>query len=389
MSAPEFVVIGAGIVGVAAAAFLAEGGARVMLYESVGIAAGASGANSGVVQHPFHPALAALYLETVDLYRTLSDTDTGFRLPDQPAGLLFISRQQAAVQRLAASVVASFPDLRSEMLEGPELQALEPTLAPDLKACLVQIGYPVPPSAPTYAYAALAERRGVVIRLGRRAIPEIEKGRVVGVRVDDRVMPASAVLVAAGPWTCELIDPTGRWRPIRSLWGVVVETALAAPPRHTLEEAEIDSEIGVGEPVHEVRDHPASSAMSDPVATSRFSLVSAGGMSSVGSTFLDSEPNPGSWIVPLLERGTAFVPGLADAPVHGVRVCARPQTADGVPLVGDVPGVAGLYVCAGHGAWGISTGPASARRVADLMLGFGVPIAPALAAGRFGSPIVG
>ena len=95
------IVIGAGIVGTAAAALLAEGGAHVTLYERAGLASGASGANSGVVQHAFDPALVALCLETVDLYRALSEADAGFRLPDQPAGLLFISRQQAAVQRLA------------------------------------------------------------------------------------------------------------------------------------------------------------------------------------------------------------------------------------------------------------------------------------------------
>ena len=390
MSAPDVIVIGAGIVGTAAAAFLAEGGARVTLYERTGLASGASGANSGVVQHPFDPALVALCLETVDLYRALSAADAGFRLPDEPAGLLFISRHQAAVRRLAASVAALFPGLRPEVLDGADLQALEPALAPDLVACRVRMGYPVPPSASTYAYATLAERWGVAIRLGRRAILEIDHGRVVGVRVDGHVTPASAVLVAAGPWTSELVDPTGRWRPIRPLWGVVVETELAAPPRHVLEEAEIDAALGTGEPAGEGWDRTTTSAsMTDSPATPEFSLVSAGGVSTVGSTFLDREPDPASWIVPLMVRGSSFVPGLAEAPIRGVRACARPQATDGRPLIGGVPGITGLYVCAGHGPWGISTGPASARLVADLMLGRGVQVPPALEAGRFGSPLGG
>ena len=56
----------------AAAAFLADGGARVTIVEREGLASGASGANSGVVQHPFDPILASLYRETVELYRDLS-----------------------------------------------------------------------------------------------------------------------------------------------------------------------------------------------------------------------------------------------------------------------------------------------------------------------------
>jgi glycine/D-amino acid oxidase-like deaminating enzyme len=50
------------------------------------------------------------------------------------------------------------------------------------------------------------------------------------------------------------------------------------------------------------------------------------------------------------------------------RVCARPQSFDGRPLIGPVPGREGLFVCAGHGPWGISTGPASAALVARLIL---------------------
>ena len=51
--APDVVVVGGGIVGTSAAAFLAGEGARVTLIEAREIAAGASGRNSGVVQHPF------------------------------------------------------------------------------------------------------------------------------------------------------------------------------------------------------------------------------------------------------------------------------------------------------------------------------------------------
>ena len=41
---------------------------------------------------------------------------------------------------------------------------------------------------------------------------------------------------------------------------------------------------------------------------------------------------------------------------------------DGRPFIGPVPGVADLFVCAGHGPWGISTGPASAALAARAVL---------------------
>ena len=56
------------------------------------------------------------------------------------------------------------------------------------------------------------------------------------------------------------------------------------------------------------------------------------------------------------------------------------MSADGRPLLGPLPGVEGLFVAAGHGPWGISLGPGSARLVADAVLGRPA-IAPELAGG--------
>ncbi len=240
----DVVVLGGGIVGCAAAAFLAEAGARVTLIERDGLASGASGANSGVVQHPFDPVLAQLYRATIAAYRDLSAADAGFRLPEAPAGLLYCSRDGATVRDIAAGLAAAFPELAVEVLSGPTLVRLEPSLAPDLWACRVEMGFPVQPGASTYAYATLAERHGATLRLGRAAALELRGEAVIGVTVDGRRTPCGAVLVTAGPWTPAIIDPTGRWLPIRESWGVVVETDLPAGPSHVLEEAEIGAAIG-------------------------------------------------------------------------------------------------------------------------------------------------
>ena len=386
----DVVVVGGGIVGASAAAFLAADGLAVTLVERDGLASGASGANSGVVQHPFDPILAGLYRETVALYRELSKADAGFRLGDAPAGLLYVSRDRGVVSGMAATVRSTFPDLECDLVEGPALRALDPAVAEDLAACRVDIGYPVHPGASTYAYATLAERRGARIRLGRSATLDLHGDSVGGVIIDGRRIAAGAVLVAAGPWTPELISPTGRRVPIAKRWGVVVETEpggasdAASGPRHVLEEAEIDAEIGgaadagpgrgqagtdrrgAGPRGNDGRCGAPDDASDDEVS---FSLVPVEGLATVGSTFLAQEPDPAAWMERILVHAASFVPGIADAPIRGVRACARPQCIDGRPLVGRVPGIRGLFVCAGHGPWGISTGPASARLVADQVLG--------------------
>jgi glycine/D-amino acid oxidase-like deaminating enzyme len=385
----DVAVIGGGIVGTAAAGFLAGGGARVTLYEGEALAAGASGRNSGVVQQPFDAVLAPLYEETLRIYRRLAE-ETGQRvvaLDAPPAGLLLVSHHLPLVRALAADLAARYPALRAEVVQGAGLRSLEPSIAPDVVACRLELGYPIVPSAPTYAFASLAERRGVTIRLGHEARPAVRDGRCVGVETEGRLEPADAVIVAAGPWTPGLVDPTGRWRPIRPGWGVVVETLLPNPPRHVLEEAEMDEALGTGELADRAGvEAPEAAQSSEPAETPEFSLITAAGASAVGSTFLDAEPDPAAWTERLLERGTTFVPGLLDAPIREVRACARPVSLDGRTLVGAVPWIENLFVASGHGPWGISTGPASARQVADAVLGRAVAIDEACSPGRFGDP---
>ena len=177
----DVVVIGGGIVGASAAAFLAEAGATVTLVERDGLASGASGANSGIVQHPFDPILAALYRETVGLYRELTAADVGFRLGAEPAGLIYVSADEAAVRAVDRSLADAFPELERVVAGGTELQAIEPAIAPGVWGCLVGIGYPVAPAASTYAYATIAERRGVRVRAGRTAALDRRGEAVVGV----------------------------------------------------------------------------------------------------------------------------------------------------------------------------------------------------------------
>ena len=46
----------------------------------------------------------------------------------------------------------------------------------------------------------------------------------------------------------------------------------------------------------------------------------------------------------------------------------RPATADGLPLIGALPGHDGLFVAAGHGMLGVTLAPATAAFLAPLVL---------------------
>jgi glycine/D-amino acid oxidase-like deaminating enzyme len=339
----DFAVIGGGIVGCALAAFLAEAGAEVTLYERDRVAAGASGRNSGVLQHPFDEALVGLYEESLRHYAELD----GFALPAQPSGLLIVSRGPLTAER--------FPELRPQLLE--DAREAEPGLAPGLRAVRYETGRPVPPAAATEAFAARAQRAGAKLELAGARVA-IADGRATGVIVGQEHRPAGAVAVAAGPWTPEVLGGA----PISPLWGVVVEVELADPPRHTIEESGID-------------------ALVEGASGTLFSIVTAQGLSAVGSTFLPDEPDAREWVPRLLARGAEFVPALRDATPRGLRACARPLSDDGRPLLGPT-GIENLAIASGHGPWGVSLGPASARLVADGLLGREVTIPRELAATR-------
>jgi len=374
----DVAIVGGGIVGSATAAFLAAAGARVTLYERTEIAAGASGRNSGVIQQPHDPVLAALYRESLAAYRALDVTSGGaLALDAEPVGLLQVGHDLAVAEAIAAAWRETDPTTQPEVLDGEELRRLEPALAADLVACRLRIGYPVAPSAATLAFAAEAERSGATVVIGQEARPVVEDGVAVGVEVGGSLRPAGAIVIAAGPWTPSLLDPSATWQPIRPIWGVVAQVELADAPRHVLEGAEIDIEPGDDPGA----DDPTGSDAGDVID---FSLVTAGGASSLGSTFLAREPRAAELVDLLRTRGARFVPALASAPVVGVRTCARPVSLDGRPLVGAVPWLDRAFVAAGHGPWGISTGPATARMIADLVLGNEAGIPAALAAGRFG-----
>jgi len=332
----DVAVVGAGVVGCAAAAFLAEAGAAVEVWERADVAAGASGRNSGVIQHPMDPVLAPLYVESLALHREV------VALPGPPAGVLLVDTDAAPLARLRDALAAANPELAPEVLE--DARAAEPALADGIAALRLETGHPVPPASATRAWAARAQAAGARFHVGE-AWPARSGG---------------TVLVCAGPWTPAA---AGVPLPIRAVWGVVGEVVLEHPPHHVVEEAGVEDAAEGGAPHH------------------LFSIVTAEGRSGVGSTFAIEEPDPDAVAPGLVAEGARFVPALRDAAIVRARACARPQSVDGRPLLGRVAD--DVWVAAGHGPWGISLGPASARLVADAILGRGDGIPAAFDPGRF------
>ena len=275
--------------------------------------------------------------------------------------MLLVSLGSAVPRRIATWLAGAWPDLHPEYVDAAAMAVLEPGLAPGLTGCRVRIGFPVPPSSATHAFSMLAERRGARLRIGDEAVGLVRAGgRVSGVRLADGTsIPAGAVLVAAGPASPRLLDPSGRWRPIRPMWGVVVEVGLSAPPRHVLEEAEMEEaiEVPVGRedadgggpaadpgPGHDLRRRSRLGRRPTRVQPGHRRRAVEPRLDvprgRAGSDALDptsGRPRP------------AVRAGDRRAPIGAVRTCARPVSIDGRPLIGAVPGLPGAFIVAGHG----------------------------------------
>jgi len=357
----DVVVVGAGIVGCAAAASLAEGGARVAVFDAGPVGAGASGRNAGLVEHPFDREQVALHAETVAILRDV----LGDAMPAQPTGLLLLLEDERAAEQAVRAAAASHPELAPELLSPVAVAAAEPSVRPGLWGCRLQTGHPVRPAAAVGAFAELARAGGATIVTGTPvALLRDGDGTVRGVVADGETHRADVVLVAAGASSSTLVDPTGRWRPVRPLWGVSV--TLDSPVRPRLPLMDGQEEGGV---------------------QTAFTLIPTPGDLVLGSTWLDDEPDGAPWAARLLAEAAALWPAAAGAAVADVRVCARPRSFDGRPLLGRVAGHDALWTATGHGGRGVSTGAATARLVAEAILaGDDRDVPPALRADRFAPP---
>ncbi len=359
----DVAVIGAGIIGCATALQLARDGASVTVYDRSGIAAGASGRNNGLIEHPYDAATESLYEHSVELLGEV----LGEGFPRDPVGTLLLAQDAAQAQSIAAAH-RRFPSLEPRLLDPAATRAAEPLLAEGFWGCMLRTGYPVMAREATEAFAQRAREAGVRFLLGAPVELVRERGQVVAVRAGEAQQRAGDVLAATGAELGTLLGDLVPDGVVRALWGVIVSVTLPERPRHPLIEGALASAHGSG----------------DVEVEAPFTLLDSPSWLAVGSTMLEGQrPDPELWSARLLARGARFVPSIARAQVRDVLVCARPRSFDNRPLLGRVPGQQRLWLAGGHGGRGMSTGPASALLIARAILsGDDESIPPALSARR-------
>ena len=344
----DVIIVGAGIVGCATAYFLARDGLSVTVVDPNGIAAGASGRNNGLIEHPYDAATVGLFEETVELLAQV----LGDSFPREPVGALLLTHDEASARELERQY-DGFPSLAPRALDPDQAREAEPLLAHGLWGCMLHTGHPIMPVEATTAFADLARNAGAEFVLGEPLTLIRDGEQVCGVTSGADQYRAGAVLICAGATTTAVLNGLLRPEIIKPLWGVIVAIELPERPRHPLIEGALAAAHGSG-----------SVEMEAP-----FTLLDSPSWLAVGSTMLEGdEPDGDLWAPQLLKRGREFVPSIAEAQVKGVMACARPRSFDNRPILGPVPGQDRLWIASGHGGRGMSIGAASARLVAEAIV---------------------
>jgi glycine/D-amino acid oxidase-like deaminating enzyme len=333
------IVCGAGVVGAAAAYYLARRGVAVTVVERTGVACAASGKSGGFLAldwcdgTPVEPLARASFALHVELAREIR-ADYGFRRMD--------TYMLAARERGTVPGGHRVPPPR--WIDGPAIVA--GTLGTAETTAQVE------PARFTAALLAEARERGAVLRPGVVEGVARDAARVRGVMVDGGVLEGDAVVLAMGPWTGRL---AGLALPrIHGLKGYSVTLAAAGVPADALF---MDYRTADGRTLEpEIIPRPDGTVYVCGMADRQPLPESAEGVevSDAGCA--------------TLARAAGCVSAaLAAATITRRQACYRPVTEDGLPLIGRVPGAAGAFVATGHGPWGMLNAPATGLALAELI----------------------
>jgi len=354
------------VIGCAVAYRLAREGLAVTLLEGGEIGAQASGAAAGMLA-PASEAegpgpLLRLGLESLALYPAWAAelrARSGIDPELERCGVLRVAESPQTAEALARHATA-LPEAELTWLDAAALRAAEPALAPGLAGALLAPGEAhVRTPLLVRALAAAAAGAGARLEAGTPVVGLLRDGaRVTGVATARGPEPAGAVVLCTGSWTAGAaawVEPAFA-APVVPVRGQIVALDAPRPPL---------ARIVWGEGAYLVPRRDGSVAVGATVERVGFDCrVTAEGVRA------------------LLAGACALAPALAGASFRGAWAGLRPDTPDHLPLVGPVPGLAGLFLAAGHYRNGVLLAPLTGDLVAEGLAGKPWR-APALLPSRF------
>ena len=311
------VVIGAGIVGASLAYHLVSKGANVTLVEAEDIASGVTGSSFAWINtsHPEPDPIAQLRGSAIKEYRRLETQLSGLKIRWTGAlsyrvmssGALPVSGNQASANLVSRSQIL---DLEPN-LKNPPQSALYAAEEGALDAVAV-----------SHALIAGAEAYGAKILTQTRVLGFVtQNATVTGVETTIGIIDADIVVLAAGTGTKKLTEMLEVSLPIEASPAIFIRYKSQPNLVHTL----------ISSPEMEVRQ------------SSDGALIAA-------EDYLDDTMENQPAAIALRTAKTIQNELHGAVSIDSERACVglRPMPADGIPVIGYLPEVAGVYVCAMH-----------------------------------------
>ncbi len=350
----DFIILGAGVMGASIAFHLARRNAgRIVVVDKEHAGSGGSGRSSALVRmhYSFAPEvqLALISLKMFQHWREIVGEpgefrQTGFVRIVHPHETELLKQNVAMQQKLGANV---------ELFDRQQLKQLEPDWQVDevdLAAYEPDSGYG-DGNVVANDFLSQARDSGATYLSKTRATSFlIESGRMRGIETDQGEIHAPVVIAATGPWTRPLFQSTGFDPPIETEFHQVAILKNEASMKPGA--ACIDS---------------VTSTYFRSDTSDKFLIGDFYGKRPVDLDHFPQRPSETD-LEEIIERTARRVPRVANAEVMRGVTGVYDVTPDSRPLLGRVPGIDNLYLCAGFSGMGFKISPAIGLVMSQLIL---------------------
>jgi glycine/D-amino acid oxidase-like deaminating enzyme len=342
----KIVIAGGGVIGSSISYYLAKANIASTIIDPVGIAPAASGKAGGFLARDWSDGspIGLLQQRSFDLHAQQAED----------LGAATIDYRRLECVAVGCDERATFTKPSGKKLQGVEWADIN-VLGSRIMGGTDTIAQ-VHPKKLCDAMWKYSQDIGSKLIIGKvvEAIVD-DSGSITGVKLDDgSTIDCDALVIACGPWTgaAKSWFPTKVGKAIPQMLGVKYHSILIQSPR-VLNQAVFFS--GHGDP--EVYPRPDGDAyitgFPDPAVVVTESPGNEEIRPDVVSRLVDATKKVSSELGPI--------------PPHTEQSCYLPTTNDGIPVIGEIPGVKGAYIGGGHGCWGILNGPATGEAIAELL----------------------